>query len=65
MNINQLNLNLLRALYTLITCQHVTLAAQKIAVSQSSMSLSLKQLRQFFNDSLLVPGQLKMMQLIP
>ncbi|CDZ77429.1 HTH-type transcriptional regulator LeuO [Legionella massiliensis] len=65
MSINQLNLNLLRALYALLSCRHVTLAAKQIGVSQSSMSISLKQLREFFNDSLLVPGHYKIMQLTP
>lgn len=65
MSINQLNLNLLRALFALLSCRHVTLAAKLIGVSQSSMSISLKQLREFFNDSLLVPGHYKIMQLTP
>lgn len=61
----QLNLNLLRALHALLTCRHVTLASKKIGVSQSSMSISLKQLREFYNDSLLVRGQNNLMHLTP
>ncbi|MBL7481150.1 LysR family transcriptional regulator [Legionella bononiensis] len=65
MSTKHLNLNLLRALYALLSCRHVTLASKQIGVSQSSMSISLKQLREFYNDSLLVPGRHNIMQLTP
>lgn len=65
MSIKHLNLNLLRALYALLSCRHVTLASKQIGVSQSSMSISLKQLREFFSDALLVPGRHNIMQLTP
>ncbi|WP_058493712.1 LysR family transcriptional regulator [Legionella worsleiensis] len=60
-----LNLNLLRALYALLSCRNVTLASKQIGISQSAMSISLKQLRTFYNDPLLVPGQHNIMQLTP
>lgn len=65
MNINKLNLNLLRALDALLSIKNISLAAKHIGVSQSTMSLSLKQLRRLFDNQLLVPGQYKMMQLTP
>jgi DNA-binding transcriptional LysR family regulator len=65
MSIKHLNLNLLRALYALLSCRHVTLASKQIGVSQSSMSISLKQLREFYSDALLVPGRHNIMQLTP
>lgn len=61
----QLNLNLLRALHALLSCRHVTLASKQIGVSQAAMSVSLKQLREYFNDSLLVRGQNNIMHLTP
>ena len=65
MNLNKLNLNLLRTLNALLANKNVTLAAKSIGASQSSISMSLKQLREVFNDPLLVPGQYKIMQLTP
>ncbi|MGQ3890621.1 LysR family transcriptional regulator [Legionella sp. CNM-4043-24] len=65
MDIKNLNLNLLRALYALLSCRHVTNAGRQAGVSQSSMSISLKQLREFFSDELIVPGQGNRMQLTP
>ncbi|KTD63860.1 LysR family transcriptional regulator [Legionella spiritensis] len=65
MDINTLNLNLLRALSALIRARNVTIAAKTVGVSQSSMSGFLKQLREVFDDELLVPGQYKIMQLTP
>ncbi len=65
MSIKNLNLNLLRALNALLSCRHVTLASRLIGVSQSSMSISLKQLREFYRDALLVPGHHNIMQLTP
>lgn len=62
---DKLNLNLLRALYALLTCRHLTLASKKMGISQSSMSIYLKQLREHFHDDLLVRGQGNIMQLTP
>ncbi|KTD63687.1 LysR family transcriptional regulator [Legionella santicrucis] len=62
---DKLNLNLLRALHALLTCRHLTLASKKISISQSSMSVYLKQLREHFHDDLLVRGQGNIMQLTP
>lgn len=61
---DKLNLNLLRALHALLTCRHLTLQA-KMGISQSSMSVYLKQLREHFHDDLLVRGQGHIMQLTP
>lgn len=65
MDTSRLNLNLIRKLNALLNAKNVTIASKLIGVSQSSMSTSLKQLRQLFNDELLVPGQYKIMQLTP
>lgn len=65
MNVNNLNLNLLRALNALLKSKNITIASKSIGASQSSMSTSLKQLREIFDDALLVPGQYKIMQLTP
>jgi DNA-binding transcriptional LysR family regulator len=54
MNVNQLDLNLLIALDALLTERNVTRAAERIGVSQSTMSGSLLRLRRFFGDVLLV-----------
>jgi len=65
MDMNRLNLNLLRALHALLIAKNVSIAAHAIGVSQSSMSGFLKQLREILGDELLVPGQYKIMQLTP
>ncbi len=54
MNVHKLNLNLLRALDALLTEANVTRAAEKCFISQSAMSNALGQLRNYFNDDLLV-----------
>lgn len=54
MNIHRINLNLLIALDALLTERHVSRAAQKIFITQPAMSNSLLQLRELFNDELLV-----------
>jgi len=54
MNLNKINLNLLVALDALLSERQVTRAAQKIHVTQSAMSIALKQLRELLNDDLLV-----------
>lgn len=54
MNIKKVNLNLLRAFDALMTEKNVTRAGRKIFITQSAMSASLAQLRELFNDPLLV-----------
>jgi len=49
-----LNLNLLRSLAVLLEQRNVTHAADKLYLTQSAMSRQLSQLRDFFNDELLV-----------
>lgn len=53
-NLRQLDLNLLVALDVLITEASVTKAAEKLNLSQSAMSYSLKKLRTILNDDLLI-----------
>jgi DNA-binding transcriptional LysR family regulator len=53
-NLRQLDLNLLIALDVLITEASVTKAAEKLNLSQSAMSYSLKKLRTILNDDLLI-----------
>src|SRR6185369_14601673 len=50
------NLNLLRALAALLAESSVTRAAARVGVTQSAMSHSLRQLREIFDDPLLVRG---------
>lgn len=57
MNINQFNFNLLRALDALISEQNVTRASRLLNITQSAMSSSLNQLRDVFEDELLVRCQ--------
>lgn len=54
MNLAKLNLNLLLSLQALLTEASVTAAAQRLHITQSAMSKSLAQLRELFNDPLLV-----------
>lgn len=54
MNISKINLNLLIALDSLLTECNVTRAREKIFITQSAMSNVLKQLREIFQDELLV-----------
>lgn len=62
-NLLGINLNLLMALDALLNTQSVSLAAEQCCVTQSAMSLSLKQLRRIFNDQLLIRGQASRMLL--
>ena len=54
MNIASINLNLMLALEALLTERSVTRAAQRVGVTQSTMSYSLARLRELFDDPLLV-----------
>lgn len=57
MNINSINLNLFVALDALLTECHVSRAAEKLFITQGAMSNNLNQLRQLFEDELLVRGK--------
>jgi DNA-binding transcriptional LysR family regulator len=56
MNINSLDLNLLQTLDILLEELNVTRAAQRLNLSQPSVSAQLARLRTEFNDALLLPG---------
>jgi DNA-binding transcriptional LysR family regulator len=59
--LEQMNLNLLLALHWLLVERSVTRAAVRLGVTQSAMSRSLGQLREWFDDPLLVPAGRKML----
>lgn len=54
MRFNRLDLNLLVALDALLSEQNISRAAEKVHLSQSTMSHALARLREHFNDELLV-----------
>jgi DNA-binding transcriptional LysR family regulator len=54
LRLNQIDLNLLVALDTLLDERHVTRAARRLGVTQSAMSQTLQRLRETFDDPLLV-----------
>ncbi|MFD0669431.1 LysR family transcriptional regulator [Ramlibacter sp. MAHUQ-53] len=54
MRFNKLDLNLLVALDALLEHRSITLAAERVYLSQSAMSNALSRLRQYFDDELLV-----------
>jgi|SRR5579885_815341 DNA-binding transcriptional LysR family regulator len=62
-NILDINLNLLKALDALLNEQNVSKAADRVGITQSAMSITLGQLREIYNDDLLVRGQQGRMQL--
>jgi DNA-binding transcriptional LysR family regulator len=64
MNTKKINLNFLQALDALLTERNVTRAAERLYVSQSAMSNTLNQLRDVFEDDLLVRGK-RCMELTP
>lgn len=53
MNLRSMNLNLLKTLQVLLKTRSVTLASKELFVAQPSVSASLKQLREIFDDALL------------
>lgn len=55
-NIDRLDLNLLLTLDVLLAEHNVTRAAQRLNLSQPSVSVQLARLREVFNDPLLLPG---------
>ena len=59
--LEQMNLNLLLALHWLLVERSVTRAAMRLGVTQSAMSRSLGQLREWFYDPLLVTAGRKML----
>ncbi len=60
MNLYRINLNLLKVFAVLMREQHVSAAAKCLHLSQSAISNSLHQLRELFQDELLVRGPKKM-----
>ena len=54
MDLYRINLNLLIALDILMEEQNVTLASKKVHITQAAMSNNLNQLREIFNDKLLI-----------
>lgn len=65
MNIAEINYNLLKVFNALLLEQNVSRAAARIGITQSAVSISLKQLRTIYNDELLVRGQQGRMSLTP
>ena len=63
MNLSELNLNLLVGLNALLLEKNVTEAGKRIGVSQSAMSNVLKQLRDLYQDELLIRSQSSYMTL--
>ncbi|MFK3705312.1 LysR family transcriptional regulator [Klebsiella sp. NPDC088457] len=55
-NLHRLDLNLLRTLDVLLSEHNVTRAAQRLNLSQPSVSIQLARLREIFADPLLLPG---------
>ncbi|GHK54573.1 hypothetical protein KPZU09_43090 [Klebsiella pneumoniae] len=55
-NLQRLDLNLLRTLDVLLSENNVTRAAQRLNLSQPSVSIQLAGLREIFADPLLMPG---------
>lgn len=55
-NLHRLDLNLLRPLDVLLSENNVTRAAQRLNLSQPSVSIQLARLREIFADPLLLPG---------
>lgn len=60
MNILKINLNLLKVFIVLMREQHVSVAAKNLNLTQSAISNSLQQLREIFQDELLIRGTRKM-----
>ena len=60
MNLNRINLNLLKVFFVLMQELHVTAAAKRLHLSQSAVSNSLQQLRELFQDELLIRTPKKM-----
>ncbi len=60
MNIYRVNLNLLKVFSVLMREQHVSAAAKCLHLSQPAISNSLQQLRELFQDELLIRGPKKM-----
>ena len=61
MRLDRFDLNLLVSLEALLNERNVTRAAERVFLSQSSMSWTLARLREFFEDPLLVPSGRTMM----
>lgn len=55
-NLRTINLNLLKILHILLKTRSVTLTSKELYITQPSVSASLKQLRELFDDALLARG---------
>lgn len=64
-NMLDINLNLLKALDALFSELNVSRAANRVGITQSGMSITLKQLRKLYNDDLMVRGPQGRMLLTP
>ncbi len=62
--LRRIDLNLLLTLHALLTGKHVTRAAQRLHKSQPAVSYALAQLREHFNDPLLLrrKGQMELVR---
>lgn len=54
MLLRKLNLNLLKTLHLLLETRNITITSQELFVTQPAVSTALKQLREIFDDPLLV-----------
>ena len=52
-----INLNLLKTLESLFRTKNLTYTSNELNVSQASISINLKQLREIYNDPLFVKGK--------
>ncbi len=60
MNLYKVNFNLLKVFHVLMQEQHISRAAAKLYLTQPAVSSSLQQLRELFNDELLIRTPKKM-----
>lgn len=63
MNLRNINLNLLKTLHVLLQTRSVTIASKELFLTQPAVSTSLKQLRDIFDDQLLIKGNDGLFQL--
>lgn len=57
MLLRKLNMNLLKTLNALLETRNITVASQQLFVTQPAVSTALKQLREIFDDPLLIRGE--------
>lgn len=56
-NLSKVNFNLLKVLEALLIERHVSRAGERLHITQSAVSVALKQLREIYQDPLLIRGQ--------